>query len=399
MRLEKGIRNFEFQNPTKIVFGKDQIKRIGDLIPQGAKVLILYGGGSVKKFGTFDRVVEALGNREWAEFGGIEANPTYETLIQAVEKIKAEGYDYLLAVGGGSVIDGVKFVAAGAVFDGNPIDMFGSGVGKGLPVTKALPFGTVLTLPATASEMNNNSVVTFVEKQAKISFASPHTYPQFSILEPEATYTLPKRQLANGVIDSFIHVMEAYLTYPIDARVQDRWAEGLLQTLIEIGPDVVDEDNHDYAIRANFMWTATNALNRFISPGVPQDWSTHALGHEMTLAFGIDHARTLAIVLPAMMKVRKQQKWDKLLQYAERVWDIRSDSDLISDEEKIDLAIKKTEDFFVSLGAPIRFSDVELGESDIPGLVEALVRHEKENISERGDFTSEDARAVYTAAL
>lgn len=343
MRLEKGIRNFEFQNPTKIVFGKDQIKRIGDLIPQDAKVLILYGGGSV--------------------------------------------------------IDGVKFVAAGAVFDGNPIDMFGSGVGKGLPVTKALPFGTVLTLPATASEMNNNSVVTFVEKQAKISFASPHTYPQFSILEPEATYTLPKRQLANGVIDSFIHVMEAYLTYPIDARVQDRWAEGLLQTLIEIGPDVVDEDNHDYATRANFMWTATNALNRFISPGVPQDWSTHALGHEMTLAFGIDHARTLAIVLPAMMKVRKQQKWDKLLQYAERVWDIRSDSDLTSDEEKIDLAIKKTEDFFVSLGAPIRFSDVELGESDIPGLVEALVRHEKENISERGDFTSEDARAVYTAAL
>jgi NADP-dependent alcohol dehydrogenase len=395
MAVEKGIRNFEFQNPTKIVFGKDRIKKIDELIPTDAKVLVLYGGGSVKKFGTFDRVVKALGDRQWDEFGGIEANPTYETLIQAVDKVKAEGFDYLMAVGGGSVIDGAKFVAAGAVFDGNPIDIFGNGVGKGLPVTKAVPFGTVLTLPATASEMNNNSVVTFVGKQAKISFASAHTYPQFSILEPELTYSLPKRQLANGIIDSFVHTMEAYLTYPIDARVQDRWAEGLLQTLIEIGPDVVDEDNHDYALRANFMWTATNALNRFISQGVPQDWASHALGHELTLAYHIDHARTLSIVLPAMMKVRKKQKWEKLLQYAERVWNIKEGSD----EEKIDVAILKTEEFFAILGAPIRFSDVGLKEDAIPGLVAGLVRHDKVNISERSDLSAEDSYAVYKEAL
>jgi len=393
--LEKSIRNFEFHNPTKIVFGKDQIKKIDELIPTNAKVLVLYGGGSVKKFGTFDRVVKALGNREWDEFGGIEANPTYETLIKAVDKIKAEGFDYLMAVGGGSVIDGTKFVAAGAVCDGDPIDIFGSGVGKGLPVTNALPFGTVLTLPATASEMNNNAVVTFVEKQAKIGFSSAHTFPQFSILEPELTYSLPKRQLANGIIDSFVHTMEAYLTYPIDARVQDRWAEGLLQTLIEIGPAVVDEDNHDYATRANFMWTATNALNKILSPGVPQDWASHALGHEMTLVHHIDHARTLAIVLPAMMKVRKQQKWDKLVQYAERVWDIQEGTA----EEKIEAAILKTEEFFASLGAPIRFSEVDLTKEAIPVLVEGLIRHGKVNISERGDLSAEDAAAVYKAAL
>lgn len=392
--MEQGIRNFNFKNPTKILFGKDRIKDINNEIPQDAKVLILYGGGSVKRNGAFDRAVAALGGREWSEFGGIEANPTYETLMKAVARVQSEGFTYLLAVGGGSVIDGTKFVSAASVFEGNPVDMFRGGIGRGLPITAAVPFGTILTLPATASEMNSGAVITFVELQAKISFGSPLTYPQFSVLEPELTYTLPKRQLVNGVLDSFIHTIENYLTYPVDARYQDRQAEGILQTLIEIAPIVTDPDNHDYAARANFMWVATNALNGTISAGVPTDWATHALGHEITLNHGIDHGRTLSIVLPAMMRVRKSQKFDKLVQYGTRVWNLTGTPD-----EIVDGAIRKTEEFFQSMGAPIRFSDVHLDASVIEPLVQGLERHEKVNISERGDLGLDDARLIYKTAL
>ena len=392
--MEFGIRNFTFRNPTKILFGKDRIKDIDGEIPKDAKVLILYGGGSVKRNGAFDRAVKALGNREWDEFGGIEANPTYETLIKAVARVKEEGFTYLLAIGGGSVIDGTKFVAAASVFDGNPLDMFRGGFGKGLPVTKAVPFGTILTLPATASEMNSGAVITFVALQAKVSFRPDVTFPQFSVLEPELTYTLPKRQLVNGVLDTFIHTMENYLTYPVDAKLQDRYAEGILQTLIEIAPTVIDEDNHDFAARANFMWCATNALNGTISAGVPTDWATHALGHEITLNHGIDHGRTLSIVLPAMMKVRKEQKWDKLIQYGKRVWDLSG-----TQEEIVNGAIEKTEEFFASLGAPIRFKDISLDESVIEALVEGLGRHEKIHLSEHHNLELEDARIIYQTAL
>lgn len=389
-----GIANFNFKNPTKILFGRNRIEDIDAEIPQDAKVLILYGGGSIKRNGAFDRTVAALGNRQWDEFSGIEANPTYETLMKAVKRVQEEDFTYLLAVGGGSVIDGTKFVAAASVFDGNPLDMFRGGIGRGLPITKAVPFGTVLTLPATASEMNNGAVITFVELQAKISFSSPVTFPQFSVLEPELTYTLPKRQLVNGVLDSFIHTIENYLTYPVDAKYQDRQAEGLLQTLIEIAPVVTDEDNHDYDARANFMWCATNALNDMISVGVPTDWATHALGHEITLNHSIDHGRTLSIVLPAMMKVRFNEKFDKLVQYAQRVWHLEGEAEEIAYE-----AILKTEEFFASLGAPIRFSDVELDETVIDALVDGLRRHEKVNISERRNLDLEDARYIYETAL
>ncbi|MGY3724162.1 NADP-dependent alcohol dehydrogenase [Granulicatella balaenopterae] len=392
--MNQGIRNFNFQNPTKILFGKDRIKDIDAEIPKDAKVLVMYGGGSVKRNGAFDRTIKALGEREWDEFGGIEANPTYETLMKAVEKIQQEGFTYLMAIGGGSVIDGTKFVSLAAVFDGDPIDIMGGGVGRQLPVSKAMPFGTVLTLPATASEMNNGFVITFVEKKAKIAYGNPLCFPQFSVLEPELTYTLPKRQLVNGVIDAFVHTMECYLTYPINAKIQDRYAEGILQTLIEIAPTVIDEHNHDYPARANFMWAATNALNGFITPGVPQDWASHMLGHEMTLVHGIDHGRTLSIILPAMMRVRKQQKWDKLIQYGRRVWNLTG-----ADEDIVEGAIEKTEAFFQSLGAPTCFADVELGEECIDELLAGLERHGKVNISERGDFDLVVARRVYETAL
>lgn len=392
--MTETIRNFTFKNPTKILFGKNRIEDIDNEIPKDAKVLVLYGGGSVKTNGSLQRTIDALGNREYSEFSGIEPNPTYETLMKAVKRVKEEKFTFLMAVGGGSVIDGVKFVAAASLFDGEPYDMFGGGIGKALPVLNAVPFGTVLTLPATGSEMNAGAVITFVEKQAKISFGSVHTYPQFSVLEPELTYSLPKRQLVNGILDSFIHTIENYLTYPVGALVQDHYSEGLLKTIIQIAPTVIDENNHDYNARANFMWAATNALNGTLSLGVPTDWSTHALGHEITLNHDIDHGRTLSIVLPAMMKARKAQKFDKLVQYGKNVFNLQG-----TDEEIATGAIEKTEQFFTSLGAPIRFKDVNLDETVIDALVAGLVRHEKMNITEHRNLTAEEAKAIYQLAL
>ncbi|MGB7460179.1 MAG: iron-containing alcohol dehydrogenase [Carnobacterium jeotgali] len=393
--MQNNISNFTYFNPTKVVFGKNQISTLDQLIPSNKKVLITYGGGSVKRFGTLDKVKQALGDRVYGEFGGIEANPTFETAMKAVELVKKEGYDFLLAVGGGSVIDATKFIVAAAEFEGDPINIFGSGIGTSEPIKSALPFGTILTLPATGSEMNAGSVITFKEKQAKVSFGSEKVFPVFSILEPELTYTLPKRQLANGVIDAFVHIMEQYLTFPVGAMVQDRFSEGLLQTLIEIGPDVIDETNKDYNLRANFMWTATNALNGTLSPGVPQDWASHDLGHEITALYHIDHARTLSIVLPALLTVRKNEKYDKLLQYAERVWQITEGTD----EEKVTGAIEKTKEFFARLGAPTSFKDIDLGEEVIDILVTQLESHKKIALSERKDQTIEISRKIYHAAL
>lgn len=389
------IMDFEFYNPVRIAFGHDQIKKIDAFVPEDAKVLITYGGGSAKRSGTFDRVVTALAGREWGEFGGIPANPVYEYLLGAVDKIKTEGYTFLIAVGGGSVIDGTKFIAAASVFEGDPIDIFASGVGRGLPVEKALPFGTVLTIPATSSEMNPITVVSFQGLQAKVSIKNEHLFPAFSILEPELTYTLPKRQLANGLSDSFVHVMENYLTYPVGARLQDRWSEGILQTFIEIGQDVMMDDDLDYNTRANFMWTVTNGFNGFASSGVPGDWSSHALGYEITALNGTDHARTLSVILPATMKVRKIEKWDKLLQYAERVWGATEGDE----EERIDFGIRMTEEFFQSLDMPTRFSEIGVAETDIDYMVEQLKIHKRDRLSERLDQTLDISRKIYETAL
>ncbi|MBF2650642.1 iron-containing alcohol dehydrogenase [Listeria seeligeri] len=393
--MAQEMLNFDYYNPTHIIFGKNRLEELNQVIPADKKVLLLYGGGSVKKFGTLDKVKAVLKTREIGGFGGIEANPTYETLIKAIKLVKEENYDFLLAVGGGSVIDGTKFVAAGALFDGDPINIFGSGIGENRPITEALPFGTVLTLPATGSEMNSGGVVTFVEKKAKLGFGSPFTYPVFSLLDPELTYTLPTRQLANGIMDAYVHVMEQYMTYPVGALLQDRYAESLLQTLIEIGPDVIDENNHDYNTRATFMWSATNALNGTLSRGVPQDWASHGLGHEITALYGIDHARTLAIVLPSLLNVRRNEKREKLVQYAERVWGVTTGTQ----DAKIDAAIAKTREFFESLGAGTKFSDYGLGKEVVDQLVDQLERHGLTSISERGDQTLEVSRQIYTNAL
>ena len=383
--------NFDFYNPTRIIFGANTISRINEHVPLDARVLILFGGESARKNGTLDEVRNALGKREIHEFGGIEPNPSYENLMKAVELIRAQKLDYLLAVGGGSVIDGTKFIAAAVNYDGDAWEILQT---HGSKIREALPFASVLTLPATGSEMNNGGVVTRKSTHTKLAFSSRYVFPQFSVLDPNKTYTLPARQLANGVVDAFIHVMEQYLTYPVNAQVQDRFAEGLLQTLIEIGPKVLEE-SADYDTRANLMWTACMALNGLIGAGVPQDWSTHMIGHELTALYNIDHARTLAIVLPANMQVRRDEKREKLLQYAERVWNI-IDGD---EDQRIDAAIERTRTFFEELGLPTRLSDYELGDSDIDAVIKQLESNKLTKLGEHKTVSLDVSRRILEASL
>jgi len=386
------MKNFQFLNPTKIIFGKGEILQLLKEIPSGSKVLVLYGGGSVKKTGLLDEIKAVLKDYQLGEFGGIEPNPTYETLMKAVELIRKENYDFLLAVGGGSVIDGTKFVAAAVPFtQDDPWKM----IVEHLPINSSLPFGTVLTLPATGSEMNNGAVITRKALQAKLPFFNPLGFPKFSILDPVYTYTLPEKQIANGVVDAFIHVMEQYMTYPVAGKVQDRFSEGLLLTLVEEGPKAL-QDPENYDVRANLMWTATLALNGLIGSGVPQDWSTHMVGHEITALYGLDHAQTLAIVLPSMLEVMKEEKSAKLLQYGERIWNI---ADGLPLTEKRTIAIEKTRKFFETMGVKTRFSDYGLGQEVIEKIIASLKTHGMIKLGEKGTVTLEVVRQVLKISL
>ncbi|MGK4333708.1 alcohol dehydrogenase [Lonsdalea quercina] len=386
------MNNFTLHTPTKILFGEGQIAGIAAEIPEDARILIVYGGGSIKHNGVLDQVHAALAGRSITEFSGVEPNPTYETLMKAVEVVHREHIDFLLAVGGGSVADGTKFIAAAANYTASddPWHILQTG---GQDITQALPIGVVLTLPATGSESNSGAVITRKVSGDKQAFHSTLVRPQFAVLDPVVTYTLPERQIANGVVDAFVHTLEQYLTYPVDAKVQDRFAEGLLLTLVEEGPRALEEPDN-YAVRANVMWSATLALNGLIGAGVPQDWSTHMLGHELTAMHGLDHAQTLAVVLPAMLRDRKAQKREKLLQYAERVWNLRDGSE----EGRIDGAIEATRGFFERMGVPTRMSDYQLDGSSIPALVEKLEEHGMTALGEHKDITLADSQRVYEAA-
>jgi len=384
------MQNFTLHNPTRILFGQGRIADISQEIPAGARILITYGGGSVVKTGTLAEVKAALKDYAVFEFSGIEPNPTYETLMQAVELARRERIDFLLAVGGGSVIDGTKFIAAAIPFAGEPWDI----LAKNAEIKSSIPFGSVLTLPATGSEMNNFSVVSRRASNDKLAFASPLVFPRFSVLDPSKTYTLPERQVANGVVDAFVHITEQYLTYPADAKVQDRFAEGLLLTLIEEGPRALQEPEN-YAVRSNLMWTATLALNGLIGAGVPQDWATHMLGHELTALHGLDHAQTLAVLLPAMLQVRREEKREKLLQYAERVWGLREGSQ----DARIDQAIEHTRQFFESLKVATRLSDYGIGSDAIPALVAQLQRHGMTALGEHQNFDIARSQQVYELAV
>ncbi|MTJ80635.1 MAG: iron-containing alcohol dehydrogenase [Telmatospirillum sp.] len=385
------MQNFQFHNPTRIVFGKGMIAQLGKLVPENARVLILTGGSSAQKTGTLDEVRAALGTRHVTLFSGIEPNPTFETLSGAVETVRSEKIDFLLAVGGGSVIDGTKFVAAAVPFEGDPWSILKT---AGRKVVRAIPFGTVLTLPATGSEMNSAAVITRRETHDKLPFFSPHVFPQFSILDPTRTFTLPERQIANGIVDAFVHVIEQYLTCPAEGRVQDRFAEGLLQTLIEIAPKALATPP-DYDARANLMWVATLALNGLIGVGVPQDWTTHKIGHELTALHGIDHARTLAILLPSVLQLRREAKRAKLLQYAARVWNI-TDGD---EDDRIDAAIARTRDFFESVGIATRLGAVGLTRDAIDPILTQLEHHGLTALGEQGDIDLPASRAILEHAL
>ena len=384
--------NFDFHNPTRIVFGQGRVADLAKLVPAQARVLILVGGASAEKTGTLAEVRQALGERHHATFAGIEPNPSYETSLRAVQQIREGGFDFLLAVGGGSVIDAVKFIAAAVHFEGDPWAILEK---RGRNIARALPFGAVLTLPATGSEMNNGGVITHRAKGAKLAFSSAHCYPQFSVLDPTKTYTLPPQQLANGVVDAFVHTVEQYLTYPVGALVQDRFAEGILQTLVEVGPRILAAPEPVYDDRANLMWAATMALNGLIGAGVPQDWATHMIGHELTALHGIDHARTLAIVLPALLNERRDPKRAKLLQYAERVWGLRDGSE----DERIDAAIARTRGFFESLGVPTRLGAYGLGGAQADAVVAQLQSHGMVQLGEQREITPEVSRRILEAAL
>ncbi|MDD4823005.1 MAG: iron-containing alcohol dehydrogenase [Bacteroidales bacterium] len=386
--------NFEFYNPTRIFFGKNKIEVIDKNIPATARVLITFGGGSAKRSGLIDKIRTILGDREVIEFGGIEPNPRYETLIKAVDVVRSEKIDYILAVGGGSVIDGTKFITLASNYNGDPSDLLKFGF-RSISldvVSKVVPFGTVLTLPATGSEMNDGAVISF--EHGKFPVMCELAFPRFSVLDPTITFTLPKIQVANGIVDTFIHTVEQYITYPVDAKVQDRLAEGLLQTLIEIGETTVAEPEN-YDARANLVWSATMALNGIVGVGVPQDWTTHMIGHELTALFGIDHGQTLAIVYPALLEVRRDKKRTKLLQYADRVWHISGGSE----DEKIELAILKTRSFFESLGIKTHLSDYGVTADKIDLIVEQLGEHGLTALSETGDLTLDISRAILVKAF
>jgi NADP-dependent alcohol dehydrogenase len=360
------MQNFSFHNPVKIVFGKGTIKELSQLIPKDKKVMVTYGGGSIKKNGVYDQVMNALKGYSLLEFSGIEPNPLYETCMKAVELARAQQIDFLLSVGGGSVLDATKFISAVIPFAGTDPWRI---LTHGAPVKSAVPLGCVLTLPATGSEMNTNAVISRASTEEKLAFSSKYLYPQFSILDPATTFSLPDKQVANGIVDAFVHVCEQYLTYNMNAPLQDRMAEAILLTLIEEAPKVKANPT-DYDVRASIMWCATMALNGLIGKGVPQDWTTHQIGHEITALHGLDHAQTLAIILPAVMKHQQLAKKEKLVQYAERVWGISSG--IV--ENKIDAAISKTKSFFESVGNPSTLKAYGLTPIDCKPVVEKLKR-------------------------
>ena len=370
------MQDFRFQNPTEIVFGKNGIAELTSLVPRNAKVLMLYGGGSIKRNGVYDQVRAALKDHQILEFAGIEPNPRHETCMQAVDLARVEKVEFLLSVGGGSVLDGTKYIAAAVPFGGpDPWDI----LARNAVVERALPLGCVLTLPATGSESNGFSVISRESSGEKLAFYSPLVYPKFAVLDPAVTVTLDARQTANGIVDAYAHVLEQYLTYDVNAPLQDRQAEAILLTLIEEGPKVLN-DPANYDARANVMWSATNALNGLIACGVPQDWTTHMIGHELTALYGLDHAQTLAVVFPATLRRLRANKREKLVQYGKRIWNLNDPDENVL----IGQAIERTEAFFRSLGVKTRLAEYGIRE----GLERVPERLEKRGalpMGERGD--------------
>ena len=383
--------DFTFQNPTKVIFGKDKIRHVADEIPRGTRVMITCGEASAEKYGVLDEVREACTGHQITEFEGISPNPEYEMLLTGVELARRKKIDYLLAVGGGSVIDGTKFIAAAVQSDEEPSSLLEN---AGAGILRALPVGCVVTLPASGSEANNRAVISRRAYLQKTMIANDRLFPRFAILDPSKTFTLPPSQVGNGVVDTFVHVLEQYLTYPVNGKVQDRLAEGLLLLLIEEGPRALAEpDNYD--VRANLMWAATLGLNGLIGAGVPQDWAAHRFGYGLTMLYGLDHAQTLAVLVPAMLYVRAATKREKLLQYAENVWRLGYKSETM----QIGTAIEKTWQFFESMRVPTRLGDYNLPGIDIEQILKLSRQHGMINLGERNEVTLEMLRKILNLSL
>ena len=384
------MENFTYFNPTRVHFGRGQISAIDKELPAAARVLLLAGGGSIRKNGVHDQVRKALGSRVVVEFFGVEANPDFDTLMKAVEVARREKTDWILAVGGGSVLDGAKFVAAAVPYAGDPWEILKT---RGDKLQTALPIGAVLTLPGTGSEANGASVISRRSMKEKLAFISPVAFPRFSILDPETTFSLPERQISNGVADAFTHVIEQYLTYPARAAIQDRFAESVMRVLIDEGPRSV-KDASDYDSRANVVWATTWALNGAIGAGVPQDWASHMIGHELTALHGIDHARTLAVVVPSLLNVQRGTKGAKLLQYGERVWGVREGSE----SARIDATIERTRGFYESLGLKTRLTDYGVIVETAVEVARRLKARGAIGLGERGDITPEVVEKILRQA-
>jgi len=378
------MENFIYRNPTEILFGKGMIAEIASRVPADRPVLMVWGGGSIKKNGVYEQVKAALARHKLVEFGGIEPNPLHEMCMKALAVVKDKGIKFLLAVGGGSVLDAAKYVAAAAVFPGvDPWDILRT---NGSTVTGALPVGAVLTLPATGSESNGNAVISRKSSSEKLHFASDHVYPVFSVMDPETTFSLPAKQVRNGIVDAFVHVCEQYMTLPAQSLLQDRLAESVLQTLVDVGPRTL-ESPRDYASRADFMWSATIALNNLLSCGVPGDWATHMIGHELTAFYGIDHAESLAVVMPGVWTYKLAAKSAKLAQYGRRIWNVGDAK----------AAVDKTEAFFHSLNMPTRLKAFGIDAEDAARKVGERFASRKSAFGEQGDITADAAAKILRA--
>ncbi|MDA3863946.1 MAG: iron-containing alcohol dehydrogenase [Deltaproteobacteria bacterium] len=372
------MHNFEFYNPVRIIFGKNSIKKIPNFIDKNFKILLTYGGGSIKENFIYEEVKNTLANYNIVEFGGIEPNPKYETLMKAVKIARNESIDFILAVGGGSVIDGTKFISAAIDFDGDPWDI----LSRHASVKSAVPFGTILTIAATGSEMNEGAVISCAKTNEKLVFKSEKVFPQFSILDPQTTFTLPKKQTVNGIVDAFIHVLEQYLTKQVNSPLQDKQAEAVLKTIIEESPKVL-ENPKNYEARANIMWCATNALNRTLGVGVVQDWSTHMIAHELTALFKLDHARALSLILPSLLRIQKEEKADKLYLYGKEIWNLKGTKNTVIKE-----AINKTEEFFRNMDVKTRISEYDIPQKELQ-IIPALFKERGIKLGENKDIDAE----------
>ena len=384
------MQNFEFYGPTRVVFGKDTIKELSRLIPRDRKILMTYGGGSIKKNGVYEQVKKALEGYDLLEFGGIEPNPKYETLAKAVEIVKKEGVNFLLAVGGGSVLDGTKFIALASKYDGD--DAYDAIMIRAEHPASAIELADVITLPATGSEMNNGGVISRISTSEKLAFHNPNVFPKFSVIDPTVTFSLPERQTINGVVDTFVHTMEFNCTYDVNSPLQDIWAMGILRTLISEAPKALANPK-DYDARANLFWCATCGLNYWISCGVPQDWSTHMIGHELTAFYGIDHGQSLAIVQPRLLRNQKVAKSYKLAKIAREVFGINESVDL----KAADIAIDKIEEFYNSIGMKTRLADYGINPEEAAEKIRDRFRKRNVAFGEKGAITADVAYEIVKA--